>query len=399
MRNLILVSILYLLSISSISAQIISSTDSLSKYQYQNFNSAKLKPSIHKHYRSIANCYNFKTDGSNPVKIPNIYIALYDDGRQELGCLIDSTGKKLVDSIFYDLAFFNNTAIVLRKNKHFENEYSIVNSKGVMTTPFKINNWKDWWGAVYNPFTELTITQKNFDYYYFPIATYGPLIYPRFGLIDCSGKLLLDTIYSENYRILSNPKDVSKKGLLYENLVFKNDTSIAIVNYETGKIITKKWDSVNYILPIPLMYNKKQYYVYAGGDTTNDYGLIDNEGNVVLKNNYRDVLAKSFANAAFQDTEAVQSFCSFLYTQLSEINDKEVDYSFGRTETKDGNSKTTIINLPKYIFIRKNNLLGIFNMETLKIEVPCIYNDIGKNHAGDVFGYLKNGEEVLLKLN
>jgi hypothetical protein len=357
----------------------------LSKYHYQQFNSANLK--FANNYRSIANCYNFKTDGSVPLKIPNLFIALYNDDQKELACLIDATGKKLIDSISLNLAFFNNTAIVLKKDK-----YGIVNTKGELMVPyfFKKCNFE----SPFNPFDEIILKQNNYDFFYQTISTHD-FFSPKYGLIDCTGNLLVDTIYNERSKILCNPTDISKTGLLYENIVFKNDTNICIINFETGKIISKKWRKENYILTIPLVYNKKQYYIYSS-NLSNNFGLIDEDANIVLENEFENILLSYFAEIAFSNSEKVKDFCEAMYQDLAAINNNKIEKSFENIEGK--NLKTPIINLPQYIFIKKNNKIGVFNMRTLRIEVPCVYESIYKNNKGQSIGYMKTGKEDLLNL-
>lgn len=386
MRLIIILFLTYLSSILISKGQVIPSCDSLSRYNYQYFNSSNLK--LNSKYRSIANCYNFKTDGTDPIKISNLFIALYDDPRKELACLIDSAGKKLIDSIALNVAFFNNNAIVLKNNK-----YGIVNIKGELVMSFVFN--KCYPEDLFNPFEEIVLKQYNYDYYFQPIVTYSPL-FPKYGLIDCFGNLLVDTIYNEKIKILCNPKEESKNGKLYENILFKNDSSICIVNYETGKIVSKKWQKENYILPIPLVFNTKQYYIYSS-NLTNDYGFIDDEANIVLNNEFEHILTINFADAAFSNAKEVKGFCeTLLYPELKAINNKKIVNSF---ETTDGeNSSTAIINLPQYIFIKKKNKTGVFNMETLKIEIPYKYESIYKNNKGQLIGYLKTGKEELLIL-
>ena len=206
-----------LLAISSVSSQVIVEGDSLSKYHYQQFNSAKLK--VKTPFLSVANCYDFSVDGVDPVRIPNLYIGLYHDDRQELGCLIDSLGHKLLDSIFFDIAFFNNKALVMKNGC-----YGVVTTEGKMLIPFRFKAADKEMPGV-SPFDELLASGRNYDYYYQPMQTINYLRH-NYGLIDCKGNLLVDTIYSQKSVLLSNPKMKWKIGQLVENILFRNDTSL-----------------------------------------------------------------------------------------------------------------------------------------------------------------------------
>jgi hypothetical protein len=390
MRKIVLSQVLFVLTICSMNGQVIIQSDSLSKYYYPYFNTARLK--VKTSFASVANCYNFSTDGAKPVRIPNLYLALYHDDRQELGCLIDSMGHKLLDSIDFDLAFFNNRAIV--KKKGF---YGVVTSEGKLLKPFRFNTAdKEMKGL--SPFQELLAKEQNYDYYYQSILT-TDFFRHKYGLIDVNGNLLVDTIYNEKSVLLSNPKEKKKVGQLYENILFRNDTSICIVNMKTGKIITRKWNKHNTILQVPLVYNHKQFYIFENKRKLK-YGLMDEEANIILDSKYESVLTKDFAEAVFRNTEDIKDLDEVMwYPGLSDINLKSIRSSFEDRLKK--NNHTEILQVPQYIFIKRGNKLGIFNMKTQKIEVHCTYEDICFDTQRGIYGILKSGKlekEEVIKL-
>lgn len=127
------------------------------------------------------------------------------------------------------------------------------------------------------------------------------------------------------------------------------------------------------------------------------HGLIDDQANIVLENQFDNLLTKDFADAAFSTAKEVKVFCdAILYPELRAINNKEISHSY---DIKDGrNPNAAIVDLPQYVFIKRKNRIGIFNMATLKIEIPCKYESIYKNNKGQVFGYFKAEKEELLIL-
>ena len=379
-----------LLTVSSVSSQVIIQGDSLSKYHYQQFNSAKLK--VKTPFTSIANCYDFSTDGAKPVRIPNLFIGLYHDDRQELGCLMDSSGHNLQDSIFFDIAFFNNKALVNKKGW-----FGVVSAEGKLLKPFSFNEADKGMTGI-SPFDELLAKEQNYDYYYQPIRN-SVINNPNYGLIDCNGNLLVDTIYTEKTTLLSNPKAKKKVGQLNENILFRNDTSVCIVNMETGKIITRKWNKQINILQVPLVYNHKQFYIIENTRTLK-YGLMDEEANILLETNYESVLTKDFADVAFRNTRELKLFDDIMwYPGLTDINLKTVSRSFEDRHKK--NNHTEILHIPQYLFIKKGNKLGIFNMKTRKVEVPCKYEEFSFDLQRGTYGILKSGKlekEELIKL-
>ena len=376
-----------LLTVGSVSSQVIIQGDSLSRHFYQYFNSAKLK--VKTPFPSVANCCNFSTVGAKPVRIPNLFLALYHDDQQELGCLIDSSGHKLQDSIFFDIAFFNNKALVMKNGC-----YGVVSTEGKMLIPFRFKAAdKEMTGV--SPFDELMATGRNYDYYYQPMQTIN-LLRHNYGLIDCKGNLLVDTIYSQKSVLLSNPKMKWKIGQLVENILFRNDTSLCIVNMETGKIITHKWNKRNTILKIPLVYNHKQFYVIENTQTAM-YGLMDEEANILLDAKYESILTKVFADVAFRNTNELKRIDDMMwYPGLTDINKQPVRRSFEDRHKK--NNHTEILQVPQYIFIKRGNKLGIFNVKTRKTEVPCKYEDIYFDTQRGILGLLKTGKEELIKL-
>jgi hypothetical protein len=111
-------------------------------------------------------------------------------------------------------------------------------------------------------------------------------------------------------------------------------------------------------------------------------------------------LTKDFAEAAFRNTQDIKDLDEVMwYPGLSDINIKSIRSSFEDRHKK--NNHTEILQVPQYIFIKRGNKLGIFNMKTRKIEVHCKYEEFSFDLQRGTYGILKSGklgEEVVIKL-
>lgn len=215
----------------------------------------------------------------------------------------------------------------------------------------------------------------------------------NYGLLDINGNMVLDTIFSQPIGLLSNKFLDNGKANYGYNYLFSSDTQAFLYNAVSNTKSNVTWLSKYHILRFPMVYNKQQFYLYSDNDKKL-FGLISDNGQVVLANDFSDLIMIS-------DRFKILELDFLSLSGLKNIFQNDMKYSLSLLNNLDKNNlfnqifgQYPILQMPKYIYLKKNNKVGVYNLATKQMVIPCKFDSIKCYSAGKLI--LKNkGEKDL----
>lgn len=287
--------------------------------------------------------------------------------------LIDFQGKKITKEIYdeIDTLQFKEGELLVKK----DNKYGIINIKGTILIDTNYDKIEA------DKYYESDVGYKNSGYIVSNITDQGY----RYGYVKLNGKQLLNTEYNELYRIT----EIESKDIY---LICANNGKYGLIKNDK-KIIDNEYQALN--------YNENNIFLALKGKK---YGIISNEGNVIVPFKYSqiDIKGKNIY-ATLNDSEVeifnlkgekqdidentvISEIKDTNYKIYNKTEENKTTYSIYENDTKKTNKEYNYIEyLYENYFIACNNegKLGIIDSDE-KIKLDFKYNAIQKIDNMDI---------------